>query len=445
MSSRNNEDISVPNEIVIIRRRPDGEDGGHHGGVWKIAYADFMTAMMAFFLVMWLINAADKKTVTQVANYFNPMRLTDRAASSKGIHDVDASVPGQEDGAGKSKQKDAKPTREGKGEHKEQGKPGQKPDAQKKKDAGQPRFSDQALMNDPYGTLAKLADEAQSMQMTDFPERPGGAMNAGDQKLTTGEAFRDPFDPRFRQGEPGRVEARPGDSPSAAPAADPKAAVVARQVETDPVSKEAGKDPSKEASKETGREAIAVQGGQAQTAQNGQAGVAPAQKEARAAAEAASPALQADRAALEAQIKAALEQGGPGKRPHVDVKVTPEGLLVSLTDEFDFSMFAIASAEPRPEVVVYMERVAKILAETPGQLVVRGHTDGRPFRSGTSDNWRLSSARAQIAYYMLVRGGIDEKRFERIEGHADRSLKIPSDPDAAQNRRIEILLRSPKS
>jgi chemotaxis protein MotB len=53
-------------ELLIIRRSSGGEEGGHHGGVWKIAYADFMTAMMAFFLVMWLINSTDKKTLTQV-------------------------------------------------------------------------------------------------------------------------------------------------------------------------------------------------------------------------------------------------------------------------------------------------------------------------------------------------------------------------------------------
>ena len=46
-------------EIVIVRRHGDHEEG-HHGGVWKIAFADFMTAMMAFFLVMWLISASDK-------------------------------------------------------------------------------------------------------------------------------------------------------------------------------------------------------------------------------------------------------------------------------------------------------------------------------------------------------------------------------------------------
>jgi chemotaxis protein MotB len=50
-------------------------------------------------------------------------------------------------------------------------------------------------------------------------------------------------------------------------------------------------------------------------------------------------------------------------------------------------------------------------------------------------------ARAQAAYYMLARGGIGEQRFESIEGHADRSLKIPADPNAAENRRIEIMLR----
>ena len=57
----------------------------------------------------------------------------------------------------------------------------------------------------------------------------------------------------------------------------------------------------------------------------------------------------------------------------------------------------------------------------PGAIVVRGHTDAHPYRSRTYDNWRLSSARAQMAYYMLNRGGVEEKRFERIEGFAPPS------------------------
>ena len=78
-------------------------------------------------------------------------------------------------------------------------------------------------------------------------------------------------------------------------------------------------------------------------------------------------------------------------------------------------------------------------------IVVRGHTDAHPYRSAIYDNWRLSSARAQVAYYMLARAGVPESRFERIEGYADHRLRDPSHPFAAENRRIEILLLAPKS
>ena len=50
-----------------------------------------------------------------------------------------------------------------------------------------------------------------------------------------------------------------------------------------------------------------------------------------------------------------------------------------------------------------------------------------------------------MAYYMLTRGGLDEKRIERIEGYADRHLKTPDKPEGAENRRIEILIRKDKS
>ena len=75
-------------EIVIIKRGRAGEEA-HHGGVWKIAYADFMTAMMAFFLVMWLVNAANEKTKSQVASYFNPVKLIDTRTSDKGLQAMD--------------------------------------------------------------------------------------------------------------------------------------------------------------------------------------------------------------------------------------------------------------------------------------------------------------------------------------------------------------------
>src|SRR6201996_3886256 len=53
---------------IIIKKKKGGH-GGHHGGAWKVAYADFVTAMMAFFLVMWLMGA-DEATKAAIEGYF---------------------------------------------------------------------------------------------------------------------------------------------------------------------------------------------------------------------------------------------------------------------------------------------------------------------------------------------------------------------------------------
>ncbi len=55
---------------IVIKKVQGGGHGGAHGGAWKVAFADFMTAMMAFFLVMWLMGA-DEETKSSIAHYFN--------------------------------------------------------------------------------------------------------------------------------------------------------------------------------------------------------------------------------------------------------------------------------------------------------------------------------------------------------------------------------------
>lgn len=57
--------------IIIKKKRVSGGDG-HHGGAWKVAYADFVTAMMAFFMLMWLLNATTEKQRKGLADYFSP-------------------------------------------------------------------------------------------------------------------------------------------------------------------------------------------------------------------------------------------------------------------------------------------------------------------------------------------------------------------------------------
>src|SRR5208282_5618810 len=79
-------------EIIIVRRR-GGHEEEHHGGAWKIAFADFMTAMMAFFLVLWIINATDKDTKTIIARYFNPVKLEESSRTPKSIHGDGSATP----------------------------------------------------------------------------------------------------------------------------------------------------------------------------------------------------------------------------------------------------------------------------------------------------------------------------------------------------------------
>ena len=75
------DDSSRP--IVIKRIKKGG--GGHHGGAWKLAYADFVTAMMAFFLLMWLLGSTAKGDLEGIAEYFqNPLKVSMQGGSGSG-------------------------------------------------------------------------------------------------------------------------------------------------------------------------------------------------------------------------------------------------------------------------------------------------------------------------------------------------------------------------
>ena len=65
--------------VIIKRKKVSGGDG-HHGGAWKVAYADFVTAMMAFFLLMWLLNATTEKQRKGIADYFSPTIAVSRVS-----------------------------------------------------------------------------------------------------------------------------------------------------------------------------------------------------------------------------------------------------------------------------------------------------------------------------------------------------------------------------
>ena len=73
------------NNAVVIKRLKKGGHSGHHGGAWKVAYADFVTAMMAFFLLMWLINTTTPEQKRGIADYFAPQSIAQTMSGSGGV------------------------------------------------------------------------------------------------------------------------------------------------------------------------------------------------------------------------------------------------------------------------------------------------------------------------------------------------------------------------
>ncbi len=424
-------------ELIIIKRYED-EEHDHHSSAWKVAHADFMTAMMAFFLIMWLINVTDEEVKKSIANYFNPVKLSASVTNRKGLNNPDDIHP---DGSGKAGE--AKTTLDSTPE--DQPLQGENAEFQVQSDASHepkppamhdrpstsahesgggstPDALEKAAFSDPYAVLDKLAEKVPPPEALrgDAPVGETGPSGA-----ESGDAYRDPFDPIYWQMAPSETLR------TDAPGPIDKAQEVPAQGKPDAAAP---------------REAERVVAEMRSTLSDAvPARPAPPPSSTR-------PALstkpvsegQAEAKAIETELSAALKQRlGSTEAPNVEVRATDEGVLISLTDGMNFSMFEIGSAVPKPVVVVAMEKVAGVLAERTGEIVIRGYTDGRPFHSGAYDNWRLSTARAHMAFYMLTRGGLPDSRVLEIEGFADRRLKNPDDPYAAENRRIEILLKWP--
>ena len=68
--------MASSDQPIVIKKVVKGGGGGHHGGAWKVAYADFVTAMMAFFLLMWLINTTTPEQKRGIADYFAPASVS---------------------------------------------------------------------------------------------------------------------------------------------------------------------------------------------------------------------------------------------------------------------------------------------------------------------------------------------------------------------------------
>jgi chemotaxis protein MotB len=454
-------------EIIIVRRGGYDEDEGHHGGVWKIAFADFMTAMMCFFLVMWLINAANEQTRAALASYFNPVKLIDRNTSRKGLDDPTKTPGDPEETASR---KDTRETDKPASSRDALTGPSKRQNSLDESDTR--RHSDKNLFADPYSMLAEIAGETGTLQNTST-KGDGGAQDSGPATgASGGQTYRDPFAPNFwseqvdapkksaetahsgtaekgvRTGGAAEGEKKGLETASkmtAAAQAVAKAGTEAKAGHAEAIRPENTETAQKTAvERETAQTGPAMQPGSA-AAGTKIAELKPAagdaeklEKTTGAAAKAANDKLAAD---IRSELAGSFGSNDPIYKG-LTVAETENGVLISVSDQSNFGMFEIGSAVPNRDTVLAMEKISKILSTHKGRIRIDGHTDGRPFKSDTYDNWRLSTARAQTAYYMLVRAGLDEKRVMEVAGFADRKLKIKDDPYADANRRIEILLET---
>lgn len=450
-------------EIIIVKRNHDGHDDDHHGGVWKIAFADFMTAMMCFFLVMWLINAANEQTKAAVASYFNPVELIDRNSSRKGLEDLGDGPSKVGLTADNPQQGATKAGDDGKGGA------GSSERRQTKDGAQDAQLSDEKLFADPYAVLAEIAADTGVMQNVSA-KGEGGAQTSGPATgASGGESYRDPFAPDFWSQQVAAPDAeataerakidgdpvKPGEKVATVAVPKVKAVPAAPPLTAAPLEPLAAPERT-----DTKNEQKTAQG-QVAKPSSAEKKSEKADADKREAADTKTEAAKAEKAEAEqaadkgdkAPSKAALQEAAdikkelakaflPGEKlaDGISVEATDKGVVISITDQLDFGMFEIGSAMPRRELVQAMEKIGQIVNEKKGTITISGHTDARPFRSDTYDNWRLSTARAHSAYYMLVRGGVDESRITEVAGFADRQPKIASDPMAAANRRIEILM-----
>lgn len=124
----------------------------------------------------------------------------------------------------------------------------------------------------------------------------------------------------------------------------------------------------------------------------------------------------------------------------VDFHIIENGILIEIQETDDGSLFTSGSSVPTSFAKKIIDKLAGILRNNTSSMIIAGHTDGQNYSLGSYDNWNLSTDRAHAVRSRLEFDGINDSRFERVEGYADQKLKYPANPSASLNRRINITL-----
>ncbi|MBV1690695.1 OmpA family protein [Novosphingobium sp. G106] len=159
--------------------------------------------------------------------------------------------------------------------------------------------------------------------------------------------------------------------------------------------------------------------------------------------EGASPTHSSRVAHMKEELEKKLQANEALKKIASQVRMvdTTDGVRIDLVDNADFSMFMLGTTVLTSDAQQLLKVIGDTVGPQGGGISIRGHTDSLPWRPGQSaNNWSLSAGRAEATRQSLMRAGIGESRFRRIEGVADRELLIKDNPQDPRNRRISIVV-----
>jgi chemotaxis protein MotB len=335
----------------VLIRKEEVVEGEAHGGSWKVAYADFVTAMMAFFLLMWLLNATTEDQRKGLADYFSPNSVLSHSSSGTG-----------------------------------------------QPFGGRTAFSEGAMLSDLGSPQVTVGEQPVVDHIEDEDDS---------QVIAQTRPHRDDIKSR----EPDLV-AKPPPKP---PPQEVRDAAPSGPTPVAASSPGRGDVPRKPTEAEL----------QAESERREKQGFEQAARQIREAV------------GTDPQLADLARQ--------LAVDMTPEGLRIQIRDADREAMFPFGSAVPNEKARLLLQKVAPVLARLTQDISIAGHTDAAPFVGSGRTNWELSADRANATRRLLIDSGLQEPRIRSVTGNAERDLAIPTDPLAAANRRIAIVvLRSVK-
>ena len=140
-------------------------------------------------------------------------------------------------------------------------------------------------------------------------------------------------------------------------------------------------------------------------------------------------------------LKQSLTEEGSRLSEHMLIKMSPEGIVLEITDSEEAPLFPVGQSVPSTLLSDMLDLVANSFATFENNIKIVGHTDSLSYRNGaTYDNWNLSSDRANAARKLLLESHLDPSRILEVSGKADTDPLVEDSPSAAQNRRISITI-----